>query len=89
MPTKDSHIMLRLRELGEPIMLFGEPPEDRRERLRDALVKAGSDRGMPLLKEEEKQSDNERYYTKGSANLLEARQWILYTSLILYFFFTF
>lgn len=79
--------MLRLRELGEPIMLFGEPPEDRRERLRDALVKAGSDRGMPLLKEEEKQSDNERYYTKGSANLLEARQWILYTSLILYFFF--
>lgn len=81
--------MLRLRELGEPIMLFGEPPEDRRERLRDALVKAGSDRGMPLLKEEEKQSDNERYYTKGSANLLEARQWILYTSLILYFFFTF
>ena len=81
--------MLRLRELGEPIMLFGEPPEDRRERLRDALVKAGSDRGMPLLKEEEKQSDNERYYTKGSANLLEARQWILYTSLILYFFLTF
>lgn len=46
-PTNDKLIMLRLRELHEPIILFGEKPEDRRERLRNLLAKLGSDQGMP------------------------------------------
>lgn len=48
-PTNDKLIMLRLRELHEPIMLFGEKPEDRRERLRNLLAKLGSDQGMPTI----------------------------------------
>ena len=77
--------MLRLRELGEPIMLFGEPPEDRRERLRAALIRANSDRGMPLLQENNASTtDNERYFTKGTSKLLAVRQWILHTSLRMY-----
>jgi U4/U6 small nuclear ribonucleoprotein PRP4 len=31
-PTDDKLVKLRLRELGEPIILFGEEPTERRER---------------------------------------------------------
>ncbi len=31
-PTDDKMVQLRLRELGEPIILFGELPPERRER---------------------------------------------------------
>jgi U4/U6 small nuclear ribonucleoprotein PRP4 len=33
-PTNDKEVRLRLREMGQPVCLFGERPEDRRERLR-------------------------------------------------------
>ncbi|OLY82889.1 U4/U6 small nuclear ribonucleoprotein Prp4 [Smittium mucronatum] len=36
-PTDDSKVKLRLRELNEPIILFGEGPGDRRDRLRFLL----------------------------------------------------
>jgi len=38
-PTNDSVVKQRLRELGEPICLFGELAEDRRKRLREVLAK--------------------------------------------------
>src|ERR1700722_4271046 len=36
-PTDDNRVRARLRELGEPITLFGEGPGDRRDRLRELL----------------------------------------------------
>ena len=38
-PTNDNVVKQRLRELGEPICLFGELAEDRRKRLREVLAK--------------------------------------------------
>ena len=56
-PTNDKLVMLRLRELNEPIMLFGEDPGDRRERLRDVLARVGSDQGMPAIAKEMKSKE--------------------------------
>lgn len=38
-PTNDVRVRLRLRELGEPTTIFAEANVDRRERLREALLK--------------------------------------------------
>lgn len=37
-PTNDEQVRANLRELGEPVTLFGEGPGDRRDRLRDILT---------------------------------------------------
>lgn len=37
-PTTDREVRVRLREMGEPICLFGEEAGDRRERLRKRVV---------------------------------------------------
>src|ERR1700761_6287137 len=37
-PTDDKRVRVRLRELGEPITLFGEGPPERRDRLRELLT---------------------------------------------------
>lgn len=60
-PTNDRVVMLRLRELHEPIALFGEGPEDRRDRLRDVLARLGSDQAMPtaLLRRARSGSDSD------------------------------
>jgi U4/U6 small nuclear ribonucleoprotein PRP4 len=86
-PTKDADVRLRLREMGEPITLFGERPEDRRDRLRylwsqqrqkekDAKMQVGSD------EEEESSSGSENgdeekeeeFYTEGTLTLKAARK---------------
>lgn len=36
-PTSVDEVVLRLRQIGEPVTLFGERPADRRERLREIL----------------------------------------------------
>lgn len=38
-PTNDKEVKLRLREMQQPICLFGENAGDRRERLRNIIVK--------------------------------------------------
>ena len=38
-PTNDKEVKLRLREMKQPIHLFGEDAQDRRERLRSAIMK--------------------------------------------------
>lgn len=38
-PTDDAKVRQRLRQLGQPVTLFGERRPDRRERLREELVK--------------------------------------------------
>lgn len=58
-PTDDKLIMMRLRELHEPIILFGEKPEDRRDRLRSLLAKIGSDRGMPAISSDSEGEEGE------------------------------
>lgn len=79
-PTADAQVRLRLRELGEPITLFGEGPSERRDRLREFLTAANDVDGdgdvdmaeTPLA--EEQAEDEEEFYTQGSEALLAARQ---------------
>ncbi|CEQ40267.1 SPOSA6832_01870, partial [Sporobolomyces salmonicolor] len=83
LPTNDGEVRARLRELGEPITLFGEGPADRRDRLRDILAKARLEKGeqMDVDEESEEESDEsdeedkeEEFYTEGSAALKKARR---------------
>ena len=41
-PTLDSDVREKLRGIGRPITLFGEKPENRRDRLRRILAEVGS-----------------------------------------------
>ncbi|KAG8470053.1 hypothetical protein KFE25_006508 [Diacronema lutheri] len=40
LPTNDNEVKLELRQLDEPVCVFGEGPPERRERLRDVLAAA-------------------------------------------------
>ncbi|KAL1297581.1 hypothetical protein AAFC00_006144 [Neodothiora populina] len=84
-PTDDGKVRARLRELGEPITLFGERPEDRRDRLRELLYTAqegGEDVAMEDTAEAEEDDDeNQEFYTQGSDELIEARKHIALYSL--------
>lgn len=77
-PTDDGKVRARLRELGEPITLFGERPEDRRDRLRELLYQqqeGGDDTQMGDADEEEEEDEsNQEFYTEGSTELVEARK---------------
>jgi U4/U6 small nuclear ribonucleoprotein PRP4 len=78
LPTDDRLVQLRLRELGEPIILFGELPPERRDRLRDIMVKRGIEDGMPSSAPAPKSGneiyqDADLFYTEGSAALKTAR----------------
>ncbi|GAA6050169.1 hypothetical protein JCM3770_000435 [Rhodotorula araucariae] len=80
LPTNDGEVRARLRELGEPITLFGEGPADRRDRLRDLIAKARLERGEAMDAEEEssesesEEEKEEEFYTEGSAALKKARR---------------
>jgi U4/U6 small nuclear ribonucleoprotein PRP4 len=86
-PTDDGRVRARLREMGEPITLFGEGPGDRRDRLRELLTTqaeqaaAGPDGEgdvpMTAVYEAESPQDGEQeeeFYTEGIHELLLARQ---------------
>lgn len=94
MPTDDNRVRLRLRELGEPITLFGEGPGDRRDRLRELLTTLQEQEGqqdveMTLTEteaaaEEEAEEEGEQqeeFYTEGTSELLDARRKIALYSL--------
>lgn len=82
-PTRDVDVRARLRSMREPVTLFGERPEDRRDRLR-ALVSAenqardvamdgresdeSSDSGI-----EDDEEKDEEFYTEGTMDLKKAR----------------
>lgn len=86
-PTDDNRVRARLRELGEPITLFGEGLGDRRDRLRELLTvqveqAAQRDGGDVAMKdaeevdeemEEEEEEEEEEFYTRGGEELLQAR----------------
>ncbi|CAI9101816.1 OLC1v1039233C1 [Oldenlandia corymbosa var. corymbosa] len=85
-PTNDSSVRARLRRLGEPVTLFGDREMERRERLRELMVKLDSEGQLEkLLKAHEDDeaaagddaSAEEKiqypFYTEGSNRLREAR----------------
>ncbi|KAI1339112.1 WD40 repeat-like protein [Xylariaceae sp. FL0016] len=87
-PTDDGRVRTRLRELGEPITLFGEDPADRRNRLRELLLNIqtaaageGADVAMEDAPDGEEEEREEEFYTNGGEELLKARQHIARYSL--------
>lgn len=86
-PTDDNRVRARLRELGEPITLFGEGPADRRDRLRELLTEqaeaaeGGADAGGDVQMGEDgaggeavEGEADEEFYTEGIEELLQARR---------------
>lgn len=88
-PTDDGRVRARLRELGQPITLFGEDATDRRDRLRellleleeqqDAAAAVGGETADFQMQDagaegEEDHENDEEFYTEGSQELLEARR---------------
>lgn len=86
-PTDDKLVQARLRELGEPIILFGELAPERRERLRDFMAKKGIEDGWPSVTSVSAteliriERQDEVFYTEGSPALKAARLWITKYSL--------
>ncbi|KAL4219446.1 U4/U6 small nuclear ribonucleoprotein Prp4 [Mactra antiquata] len=79
--TDDYEVKAHLRQLGEPICLFGEGPADRRERLRQVLAQRGEDTLRKQKAEEElsrkkREEENITWYHEGAETLKEARLWI-------------
>lgn len=81
-PTDDGRVRAKLRELGQPVTLFGEGPGDRRDRLRELLTEqhqiagqGGADVDMKDADEEaiEAEEQEEEFYSRGSSELLQAR----------------
>ncbi|KAJ8921763.1 hypothetical protein NQ315_008388 [Exocentrus adspersus] len=83
--TDDAEVKRNLRQLGEPICLFGEGPADRRCRLRDILSRIGEDAVIRREAEEERklfEKDQETtWYHEGPESLRIARLWIAEYSL--------
>uniref|UniRef100_A0A0C9R7Q8 Prpf4_0 protein n=1 Tax=Fopius arisanus TaxID=64838 RepID=A0A0C9R7Q8_9HYME len=85
--TDDSEVKKNLRQLGEPICLFGEGPADRRARLRELLASLGEDAIKKKHDEEERpthpvERDTETtWYHEGPDSLEIARTWIAHYSL--------
>jgi U4/U6 small nuclear ribonucleoprotein PRP4 len=78
-PTDDKRVRARLRELGEPITLFGEGFAERRDRLRELLTRLaeggeGGDDDVQMGGEEQEGEPDEEYYTEGTQELLDARK---------------
>jgi U4/U6 small nuclear ribonucleoprotein PRP4 len=84
-PTDDARVKARLREIGEPITLFGERAPDRRDRLKYVLSQIQAARGGEALEAESESSseeeEEEEFYTPGTLELLAARQSIAMHSL--------
>jgi len=81
-PTDDARVKARLRELGEPITLFGERAADRRERLIYLLSKRREQDGDDAMLVDEESSEEEEEVRLGiswpstsyTLTLLEARR---------------
>ncbi|CAL1715039.1 unnamed protein product [Somion occarium] len=86
-PTDDNKVKARLREIGEPITLFGERAADRRDRLiyvLSQITAARGEEGMQVEEEttsEESEEEVEEFYTPGTLELLETRRRIAEFSL--------
>lgn len=82
--TDDSEIKKSLRQLNEPVCLFGEGPAERRIRLRELLSMLGESVISKRLDDEEfkksafreQQDTSQTWYHEGSEALRTARLWI-------------
>jgi len=79
--TDDTEVRTQLRQLGEPICLFGEGPADRRERLRQILSVIGQDaikkkKEAYIERKIKEDKENVTWYHEGSETLKTARMWI-------------
>lgn len=76
-PTKDEAVKKKLRELGEPITLFGENPPDRRNRLKEILARTeGGGAADAPISDDFDANDKpkaELFYTEGPTELRGAR----------------
>lgn len=81
-PTDDGRVRAKLREMGEPITLFGEGPADRRDRLRELMTiqaeMSGLENGDITMEdadaeEEAEEEGEEEFYSRGGDELLKAR----------------
>ena len=91
LPTKDDEIKIKLRELGEPIILFGEKIYERQDRLKKHILDyIKRHNGITdFLKEtfggKKKENIieiNEEFYTEGTEELLELRKKLSIFSII-------
>jgi U4/U6 small nuclear ribonucleoprotein PRP4 len=76
-PTDDKKVRLRLRELGEPITLFGETFAERRDRLREFLTQraeAGDEEDVDMGDAGQEGEAEEEYFTEGTQELLNSRK---------------
>ncbi|KAJ7623192.1 U4/U6 snRNP-specific spliceosomal protein [Roridomyces roridus] len=85
-PTDDNRVKARLREIGEPITLFGERAADRRDRLIYVTSQINAARGDDPMQVDDESSDDseeeeEEFYSPGSLELLDARRRIAEYSL--------
>ncbi|VDP23682.1 unnamed protein product [Soboliphyme baturini] len=81
LPTDDYEVKALLRQIAEPICLFGEDKPDRRERLRKILSLMDEEEAHRILRREEPRSDlpkeeENTWYHEGSEALRQARQFI-------------
>lgn len=81
-PTDDGKVRAKLREMGEPITLFGEGPGDRRDRLRELMTiqaeMAGLENGDITMEDpddagEAEEEAEEEFYSRGGPELGKAR----------------
>lgn len=82
-PTVDAEVKRMLRELGEPICVFGEDPFDRRQRLKLLVMKGAKIEQKKIESKNPVESKTKPsiFYTHGSTQLLEARKRIAEISL--------
>ena len=83
-PTDDGRVRTKLREMREPMTLFGEDAADRRDRLRQLMLQevedeedeVSGDEEMADAGQQDAEAAEEEFYTEGVPELLEARKWI-------------
>lgn len=85
-PTDDARVRARLREMGEPITLFGEDLADRRDRLRQLMLdetegQDGHVEDIKMQDAEDHVDQEEEFYTEGIPDLLQARRYVAKYSL--------
>lgn len=86
--TDDSEVKEQLRQLCEPICLFGEGPADRRNRLKDFLSRVGEDALKPSYQEDSEKNEaapgvrpEETWFHEGPSTLKDARMYLVQYSL--------
>jgi len=79
-PTNDKVVKERLRELGQPVCMFGEGPYERRDRLRGLM--SGEKNFARAAVDPTEEETSELFFTEGTPQLKEFRTRIAHYSLL-------